>query len=83
MQEIWKDIQGSDHYLIPKDIFIELFDEMENWREEAKELAKKRNVKPDFIRYLSTPANKRRIANRKNNNKTSKALVSVKIDDED
>lgn len=49
----------------------------------AKELAKKRNVKPDFIRYLSTPANKRRIANRKNNNKTSKALVSVKIEDED
>lgn len=34
-------IQGSDHYLIPKDIFIELFDEMENWREEAKELNKK------------------------------------------
>ena len=33
-------IQGSDHYLIPKDIFIELFDEMENWREEAKELKK-------------------------------------------
>ena len=34
-------IQGSDHYLIPKDIFIELFDEMENWREEAKELNQK------------------------------------------
>ena len=34
-------IQGSDHYLIPKDVFIELFDEMENWREEAKELKKK------------------------------------------
>ena len=34
-------IQGSDHYLIPKDIFIELFDEMENWREEAKELKEK------------------------------------------
>lgn len=49
----------------------------------AKELAKKRNVTPEFIRYLSTPANKRRIANRKNNNKTSKALVSVKIEDED
>ena len=31
-------IQGSDHYLIPKDVFIELFEEMENWREEAKEL---------------------------------------------
>lgn len=33
-------IQGSDHYLIPKDAFIELFEEMENWREEAKELKK-------------------------------------------
>mgnify|MGYP001255202422 CR=1 FL=1 len=33
-------IQGSDHYLIPKDIFNELFNEMSNWREEAKELKK-------------------------------------------
>ena len=33
-------IQGSDHYLIPKDIFIELFEEMSNWREEANELKK-------------------------------------------
>ena len=24
-------IQGSDHYLIPKDVFDELFDEMVNW----------------------------------------------------
>lgn len=48
----------------------------------AKELAVKRNVKPGFIRYLSTPANKRRIANRKNNNKPSKALISVKIEEE-
>ena len=29
-------IQGSDHYLIPKDVFVELFDEMINWREESK-----------------------------------------------
>ena len=28
-------IQGSDHYLIPKDVFDELFDEMVNWREES------------------------------------------------
>ena len=34
-------IQGSDHYLIPKDVFKELFDEMSNWREEAKELKEK------------------------------------------
>ena len=33
-------IQGSDHYLIPKDVFKELFNEMINWKEEAKELKK-------------------------------------------
>ena len=33
-------IQGSEHYLIPKGVFDELFEEMENWREEAKELKK-------------------------------------------
>ena len=31
-------IQGSDHYLIQKDVFDELFDEMENWKEENQEL---------------------------------------------
>ena len=31
-------IQGSDHYLIPRDIFDELFDEMSNWRDESKQL---------------------------------------------
>lgn len=29
-------INGSDHYLIPRDEFVELFDEMVNWREESK-----------------------------------------------
>ena len=29
-------IQGSDHYLIPKDVFIELFEEMINWKEESE-----------------------------------------------
>lgn len=29
-------IQGSDQYLIPKDIFVELFNEMINWKEESK-----------------------------------------------
>lgn len=33
-------IQGSDHYLIPKDVFIELFEEMSNWKEEAQILQK-------------------------------------------
>ena len=31
-------IQGSDHYLIPKDVFKELFNEMVNWKEESKQL---------------------------------------------
>ena len=34
-------IQGSDHYLIPKDVFNELFNEMLNWKEESIELNKK------------------------------------------
>ena len=29
-------IQGSDHYLIPKDVFKELFYEMVSWKEESK-----------------------------------------------
>ena len=29
-------IQGSDHYLIPKYEFIELFNEMSNWKEESQ-----------------------------------------------
>ena len=29
-------IQGSDHYLIPKDVFNELFNEMSNWKEESQ-----------------------------------------------
>ena len=28
-------IQGSDHYLIPKDVFKELFNKMVNWKEES------------------------------------------------
>ena len=31
-------IQGSDHYLIPKAVFIELYEEIANFREETKEL---------------------------------------------
>ena len=29
-------IQGSDHYLIPRDVFKELFNEMVNWKEESQ-----------------------------------------------
>lgn len=30
-------IQGSEHYLIPKAVFIELYEEMTNFREESRE----------------------------------------------
>ena len=29
-------IQNSNHYLIPKDVFKELFNEMINWKEESQ-----------------------------------------------
>ena len=29
-------IQNSNHYLIPKDVFMELFNEMSNWKEDTK-----------------------------------------------
>ena len=41
-------IQGTDHYLIPKDVFDELFEEMENWKEEAKELKKRLEEKENI-----------------------------------
>ena len=44
-------IQGSDHYLIPKDVFDELFDEMESWKEEAKELKKQLEENKDKINW--------------------------------
>ena len=42
-------IQGSDHYLIPKDVFKELFNEMINWKEESQ---KKKEVIDKAIEYI-------------------------------
>ena len=42
-------IQGSDHYLIPKDVFNELFEEMESWKEESK---KQKEVIDKEIEYI-------------------------------
>ena len=44
-------IQGSDHYLIPKDIFKELFNEMINWKEESQ---KQKEVIDKVIEYIET-----------------------------
>ena len=42
-------IQGSDHYLIPKDVFDELFDEMKNWKEDTQ---KYKEVIDDAIQFI-------------------------------
>ena len=47
-------IQGSDHYLIPKAMFKELFNEMINWKEESqkqKEVIDKINLIIKGIAY--------------------------------
>lgn len=41
-------IQGSEHYLIPKNIFDELFNEMSNWKEESQ---KQKEVIDKAIEY--------------------------------
>ena len=46
-------IQGSDHYLIPKDVFDELFNEMSNWKEDAKKL---KEVFDKAIEYIKEKA---------------------------
>ena len=58
-------IQGSDHYLIPKDVFKELFNEMVNWKEESnkqKEVIDKINNyidNYDIFKVFSFPLMKR------------------------
>lgn len=37
-------IQGSDHYLVPSDIFIELINEMINWRDDSKIKSKENKI---------------------------------------
>ena len=52
-------IQGSDHYLIPKDVFKELFNEMINWKEETKELKKQlKEYKRLGFKHLNDKCNK-------------------------
>ena len=54
-------IQGSDHYLIPKDIFDELFTEMKNWKKEAhqyKEVIDKAVELLGNYKHYSTPDEK-------------------------
>lgn len=42
-------VQGSDHYLIPKDVFKELFNEMINWKEESQ---RQKEVIDNAVKYI-------------------------------
>lgn len=42
-------IQGSDHYLIPKNVFIELFQERTNWKDKTKA---SENARKDAIELI-------------------------------
>ena len=46
-------IQGSDHYLIPKDVFNELFVEMENWREDTNKYKEVIDKAIEYINHFS------------------------------
>lgn len=45
-------IQGSDHYLIPKNEFNKLFNEIVNWREENKQSKERINKARKHIELL-------------------------------
>ena len=61
-------IQGSDHYLIPKDVFKELFNEMINWKENSQKQKEVIDKAIDFIKNgdLLYLANKNIIVYRNN-----------------
>lgn len=73
-------IQGSDHYLIPKDIFDELFTEMGNWKKESQ---KQKEVIDKVIELLgnyehySTPDEKQNSDNEDLVNKAFDILKEV------
>lgn len=71
-------IQGSDHYLIPKDIFDELFTEIENWKKEThqyKEVIDKAVELLGNYKHYSTPDEKQ---NRDNEDLVDKAFNILK-----
>ena len=71
-------INGSDHYLIPKDIFNELFNEMENWKKEAHQYKEEIDKAVELLgnyRHYSTPDEKQ---NRDNEDLVNKAFDILK-----
>lgn len=74
-------IQGSNHYLIPKDIFDELFNEMNNWKKEAqkqKEVIYKAVELLGNYKHYSTPDEKQNSDNEDLVDKAFNILKEVK-----
>ena len=63
-------IQGSDHYLIPKDVFKELFNEMINWKQQCK----KQKEVIDRI-FNETKETRNKINNNRHDNILSKCYL--------
>lgn len=73
-------IQGSDHYLIPKNIFDELFTEMGNWKKESqkqKEVIDKVIELLGNYKHYSTPDEKQNSDNEDLVNKAFDILKEV------
>ena len=47
-------IQGSDHYLIPKDVFMELFNEMESWKQDTNKYKEVIDKAIEYIKHYET-----------------------------
>lgn len=58
-------IQGSDHYLIPKNDFIELYNKMIYWKEESIELKEKIKKLSQWDTNKDTRNSRQRVANAK------------------
>lgn len=58
-------IQGSDHYLIPKYDFIELYNKMIYWKEESIELKEKIKKLSQWDTNKDTRNSRQRVANAK------------------
>ena len=79
-------INGSDHYLIPKDIFDELFNEMNNWKKEAqkqKEVIDKAVELLGNYKHYSTPDEKQNSDNECLVDKASNILKGMEINVKD
>ena len=68
-------IQNSNHYLIPKDVFMELFNEMINWKEENK---KQKEVIDKAIEYIEKEKKKKNTVDIENMGITTNKLLQVR-----